>query len=370
MADLAALTMPKLGLAMTEGQVASWHREEGETITAGEEIADIETPKITAAYESPAAGTLRRKVVAPGETVPVGALIGVLAEPTAADAEIDAFIAEWQARFAAEAAEEGPAALEPEKIETPFGPIQILEGGPAEGKPLVLIHGFGGDLLTFFLLQPLLAERYRMLALDLPGHGGSTKALPAAADPAALAAVVGAVMTARGMKVAHLLGHSLGGAIALALAEAEPARVSALTLVSPAGLGPEINGDYIAGFIAARRPRELTALLATLFAGGQSLITREMIEGVLRYKRLDGVMAALTAIAAANMPEGRQAKSFRHVLMDPARPARIVWGRQDRIIPATHAEGLPLHVRVNIFEDAGHMAHMEKAADLARLLGS
>ncbi|HUC18403.1 MAG TPA: acetoin dehydrogenase dihydrolipoyllysine-residue acetyltransferase subunit [Acetobacteraceae bacterium] len=369
MADLAALTMPKLGLAMTEGQVASWHREEGDTIAAGEEIADIETPKITAAYESPATGTLRRKVVSPGQTVPVGALIGVLAEPTAADTEIDAFIAEWQARFAAEAAEEGPAAPEPERIETPFGAIQILESGPAEGEPLVLIHGFGGDLLTFFLLQPLLAERYRTLALDLPGHGGSTKTLPGA-DPAALAAIVSAVMTARGMPVAHLLGHSLGGAIALALTEAEPVRVSALTLVSPAGLGPEINGDYIAGFIAARRPRELTALLAILFAGGQSLITREMIDGVLRYKRLDGVTAALTAIAAANMPEGRQAKSFRHVLMDPARPAQIVWGRQDQIIPATHAEGLPLHVRVNIFEDAGHMAHMEKAADLARLLGS
>ncbi len=369
MADLAALTMPKLGLAMTEGQVASWHREEGDVIAAGEEIADIETPKITAAYESPAGGTLRRKVVAPGETVPVGALIGVLAEPAAEEAEIDAFIAEWQARFAASAAAEGPAAPEPERIETPFGPIQVLETGPADGKPLVLIHGFGGDLLTFFLLQPLLTERYRALALDLPGHGGSTKTLPGA-DPASLAAVVSAVMSARGMKPAHLLGHSLGGAIALALAEAEPERVSALTLVSPAGLGPEINGDYIAGFIAARRPRELTSLLATLFAGGQSLITREMIEGVLRYKRLDGVTAALTAIAAANMPEGRQAKSFRHLLADAARPVQIAWGRQDRIIPAMHAEGLPAHVRVSIFEDAGHMAHMEKAADLARLLES
>ena len=368
MAELAALTMPKLGLAMTEGQVASWHREEGETVKAGEEIADIETPKITAAYESPAGGTLRRKVVVPGETVPVGALIGVLAGPAAAEAEIDAFVAAWQARFAAAAASEAPAAPEPERIETEFGPIQLLEAGPAEGPPLVLIHGFGGDFLTFFLLQPQLATRYRTLALDLPGHGGSTKTL-SGADAAALAAVVGAVMTARGMPMAHLLGHSLGGAVALALTERDPVRVSALTLVSPAGLGPEVNADYISGFIAARRPRELATLLATLFAGGQSLITREMIEGVLRYKRLDGVAAALTAIAAANMPEGRQAASFRQVLADPVRPAHIIWGRQDRIIPAAHAEGLPAHVRVSIFEDAGHMAHMEKAADVARLLG-
>ncbi len=369
MAELAALTMPKLGLAMTEGQVAAWHRQEGEVVVAGEEIADIETPKITAAYESPAAGTLRRKVVEPGETVPVGALIGVLADPAAGEAEIDAFVAAWRERFAAASAAEAPAAPEPERVQTKFGPIQVLESGPEEGPPLVLIHGFGGDFLTFFLLQPLLAACYRTLSLDLPGHGGSTKTLPGA-DAAALAAVVGAVMSARGMQLAHLLGHSLGGAVALALAEREPERVSALTLVSPAGLGPEINADYIAGFIKARRPRELAALLATLFAGGESLITREMIEGVLRYKRLDGVAAALTAIAAANMPEGRQAGSFRHVLDDPARPAQIVWGRQDQIIPATHAEGLPAHVRVSIFEDAGHMAHMEKAADLARLLGA
>lgn len=368
MPELAALTMPKLGLAMTEGQVAVWHREEGETVAAGEEIADIETPKITAAYESPAGGILRRKVVAPGETVPVGALIGVLAEPAAGEAEIDAFIAAWQERFAAAAAAEAPAAPEPERVETEFGPIQVLESGPAEGEPLVLLHGFGGDLLSFFLLQPLLALRCRTLALDLPGHGGSTKTLKGA-DAAALAAVVDAVMTARSMPVAHLFGHSLGGAVALALTERNPARVSALTLVSPAGLGPEINADYIAGFMAARRPRELASLLAPLFAGGQSLITREMIDGVMRYKRLDGVTAALAAIAAANFPEGRQVRSFRHVLDDPARPARVIWGRQDRVIPPAHGENLPRHVRVSLYEDAGHMAHMEKAAEIARLLG-
>jgi pyruvate dehydrogenase E2 component (dihydrolipoamide acetyltransferase) len=367
MPEISALTMPKLGLAMTEGQVASWHKQEGDPIAAGEEVADIETPKITAGYESPAAGTLRRQVVAPGETVPVGALIGVLAEPAAPDSEIDAFVADWQSRFAAQSTAEAAPAPEPERIETQFGPIQLLEIGPSDAPPLVLIHGFGGDLLTFFLLQPLLAARYRTLALDLPGHGGSTKKLPGP-DPAALAAAVAAVMTARAIPTAHLLGHSLGGAVALALAEQEPARVSALTLVSSAGLGPEVNDDYISGFIAARRPRELATLLAMLFAGETNPITREMIDGVMRYKRLDGVAAALAAIAAATMPNGRQTVSLRHVLADPARPARIVWGRQDRIIPARDAEGLPSHVRVTLFEDAGHMAHMEKPADLARLL--
>ena len=368
MPGIAPLTMPKLGLSMTEGEVAAWHKEEGEIITAGEEIADIETPKITTALESPAAGTLRRRLAGPGESIPVGGLIGVLADPAISEPEIESFIADWQARFAAVKAEETvPAAPEPERITTPFGPIQVLEAGPPDAPALVLMHGFGGDYLSFLLLQPLLAERFRTLALDLPGHGGSTKQLPGP-DPAGLALAVGAAMTARGMHVAHLLGHSLGGAVALALAEQEPVRALSLTLISPAGLGPEINTDFISRFLAARRPRELSAVLGMLFAGEKIPITRDMIEGVLRTRRLDGAEAALKAIAAANFPEGRQARSFRHVLTNPDRPIQIVWGRQDRIIPAAHAERLPSHVRVTIFEETGHVAHMEKAEEVARLI--
>lgn len=366
MADIDALTMPKLGLAMTEGQVAAWHKEEGEKIAAGEEIADIETPKITTALESPAAGTLRRKVIPIGETVPVGALIGVLADPSTSDSDIDTFVADWQARFAAAAKEETAAAPEPEHIETPLGLLQVLEVGPADAKPIVLVHGFGADHLSFLFLQPLLAEHFRTLALDLPGHGGSTKKLPGA-DPASLGSAIAAAMTVRGIASAHLVGHSLGGAAALALAESEPARVSALTLISPAGLGAEVNLEYLTGFIAARRPRDLERVLGMLFAG-PAPITREMIDAVLRYKRLDGVDAALKAILATSFPEGRQAHSFRHVLADSSRPARVIWGREDRIIPSAHAAGLPPHVGVTLFDGIGHMAHMEKAAEVSNLI--
>lgn len=368
MAAIAPLTMPKLGLSMTEGEVAAWHRAEGDKIEAGEEIADIETPKITTGLESPAGGTLRRRVVGPGESVPVGALIGVLADAATPDEEIEAFIGAWQARFAAEkAAEPAEAAPEPERVATPFGPIQVLEAGLADAPPLVMMHGFGSDLLSFLLLQPLLAARFRTMAVDLPGHGGSTKNLPGP-DPASLAKAVGAAMTARGIQKAHLVGHSLGGAVALALTGNEPERSLSLTLISPAGLGPEINTDFISGFLAARRPRALAAVLAMLFADDKAPIGHEMIDAVLRAKRLDGAEAALSAIAAANFSEGRQQISLRPVLADPTRPVQVVWGRHDRIIPASQAEGLPPHVKVAIFENAGHVAHIEKPEDLARLI--
>ncbi len=73
--------MPKWGLAMEEGILARWAVDEGAEIAAGQEIMDIETTKIANVFESPVAGVLRKKVVKEGETVPVGALLGVVAEP-------------------------------------------------------------------------------------------------------------------------------------------------------------------------------------------------------------------------------------------------------------------------------------------------
>jgi pyruvate dehydrogenase E2 component (dihydrolipoamide acetyltransferase) len=90
------LTMPKLGLTMKEGSVAAWHVAPGSAVTEGEPVADIETSKITAAYDSPVSGLLRRQVVELGQMLPVGALIGVVADAGASEADIDAFIAGFQ----------------------------------------------------------------------------------------------------------------------------------------------------------------------------------------------------------------------------------------------------------------------------------
>ena len=93
MATLHALTMPKLGLTMKERSVAGWRVPPGGTVTAGEPVADIETSKTTAGYDSPVSGVLRRQVAGPDEMLPVGALIGVVAEGDATEADIDAFVA-------------------------------------------------------------------------------------------------------------------------------------------------------------------------------------------------------------------------------------------------------------------------------------
>lgn len=95
-APIHALTIPKLGLTMKEGSVAAWHVAVGGEVRAGEPVADIETEKITAAYDAPASGILRRQLAPKGEVRPVGALIGIVAAPDVPDAAIDAFVATFK----------------------------------------------------------------------------------------------------------------------------------------------------------------------------------------------------------------------------------------------------------------------------------
>lgn len=96
MAEIHALTIPKLGLTMKEGTVAAWHVEPGGEVKEGEPIIDVETEKTTAVYDAPVSGVLRRQVAKEGETLPVGALIGVIAAAGIPEAEIDAFVASYQ----------------------------------------------------------------------------------------------------------------------------------------------------------------------------------------------------------------------------------------------------------------------------------
>ena len=367
---IVAVTMPKWGLAMSEGTVVAWHRQEGAVVAAGDELMDIETTKITNVFESPVAGHLRRRVVAAGATVPVGALLAVVAEAATPEAEIEAFVARFAEAFEARAAEAEAAAAEPETIAAGGRRMRYLRLGEGEGGglPIVFVHGFGGDLNGWLFNQPALAERHPTIALDLPGHGGSEKEV-GAGDVAALRAALADFMAALGIAEAHLVGHSLGGAAALDLALAEPGRVRTLTLIAAAALGPEINMDFIEGFVAARRRKELKPVLA-LLVHDPAAIGREMVEEVLRYKRLDGVAAALEAIAGAAFAGGVQALRLEHRVAGLEAPVEVIWGRDDRILPAAHAEALAATIPVHLLEGAGHMVHMEKAAEVNALIAA
>ncbi len=366
MTDIVAITMPKWGLTMTEGKILGWLKHEGDAVGASDELLEIETTKITNVMEAGETGTLRRIVAQEGATLPIGGLMAVVAPAEMAEAEIDAFVAGFVAPEAGhddDATTEGPA---PQEIAAGEYRLRYLDLGSGDGPPVVFIHGFGGDLNAWMFTQPALAERRRTIAFDLPGHGGSVKNV-GAGDAATLAGAVAEGLTALGVKRAHLVGHSMGGALALYLAARRPELVASLTLLAPAGLGVKVNTGFIDGFVRLERRREAGEVLSQLVCD-PALIGRAMIEEVLRYKRLDGVGAALRTISAAWFAEGSQKLDLTGELAALKTPVQIIWGREDRIIPVAHAEAFQGRVPVHILDKVGHLPQMEKSAEVNRLI--
>ena len=362
--DISRLAMPKWGMSMTEATMLTWLAAEGAEVTVGAAVAEVETEKINGVVECTADGVLRRHVAQPGEVIPVGGLLGVIADAAVPDAEIDTFIEAFQASFVP-GEEDGAGGPQPQTIELGTRSIRYVKHGDGD-EVVVLLHGYGGDLENWMFLQPALTSGRSVYALDFPGHGGSSKDVGGGGVDDFAELVAGFIETINADRV-HLVGHSMGGAIASAVALRRPEGVASLTLVASAGLGQEISEEYVEGFRTAQSRRELKPVLEMLFSD-PSLVTRQLAETVLRYKRLDGVDDALRAISEAMFAGGRQQRVLASELGGLSAPLLVIWGGDDRVIPAAHLEAAPAGAETVKLEGVGHSPHMEKAQDVARLI--
>jgi pyruvate dehydrogenase E2 component (dihydrolipoamide acetyltransferase) len=357
------LTMPKWGLAMTHGQVVEWLVPEGAEVLAGTEVVEVETAKITGCVESSTVGTLRRHVAKSGQDVAIGGLLAVIADASISDDEIDRFVE----RFSPEDEDDESAShdLVPEFAEVGGRRLRYLKQGEG-GRPAVLIHGFTGSLDNWLFNQAVMAQQRAVYALDLPGHGQSSKDV----GDGSLEMLIGAaqdLLDALGLSQVHLVGHSLGGAVALGMALRNPQRVRSCTLIASAALGPEIDAEYIEGVVAANRRKELKPYLERLFAD-PSRVTRQQVDELLGFKRVDGVRDALGKLAKAFVTNGKQCAVFRDELQQLQTPTQVIWGDKDRIIPSSHAANLPDKTSVELLADCGHMVQMEAAREVNQLV--
>lgn len=277
--------------------------------------------------------------------------------------DVDAYAAEPRAASGATSAASDASIAAAPLVTT--GGLHLARRGGGAGTPYVFLHGFGADGFSW---QPLLAalgaDRPAVL-VDLPGHGRSAAA-PMAASFEDLAAAVAQALTQAGIEACHLIGHSLGGGVAIAVAEAARVEVRSLTLIAPAGLGPEIDGDFLKGLCRATRAESLRPWLLRLFVD-PSIVSPGYVQAALK-ARSDEARQAQAALADRLFPDGTQAGEMRAARRRIGAPQKIIWGECDRIIPMRHALGTGPDAALHFLPDVGHMPHVEAPEVVARLI--
>lgn len=416
--------MPKVDMDMASGKIMSWHIAEGDSVTKGDPLFDIETDKAAMEVEAPADGILH--FTAPeGTEIPIGKPcawlyadgeeVGEQPAPFGADTPPDpapepvAPVAEApspepaastptdktratprarhmarengvdiatltgsgprgriQADDVETALTRAPAPAAPPVFRAETGALSVTRSKGGTGTPVVLIHGFASDATSWAPIERHLKHR-PLIRIDLPGHGKSPKLrINSFAD---LVTEVRRAFDDLHLETAHLVGHSLGGALALALADTRPRSVASLTLIAPAGLGPDVNGTALNGICAATRDTSLGPWLRQLVAD-EDLITESYVRLSMAGRADPNLRAAQSALADVLFPDGVQAFDLRAALSRLEMPTKLIWGKQDAIIPWAHALRAPGQVGLHLFDGIGHMPQIEATDEVGKIIGT
>jgi len=245
----------------------------------------------------------------------------------------------------------------------------LVAGKPDAARSIVFLHGLGGSQSTWAGLLGSFVDSSRVAAIDLPGHGASDKPSSAAFPYTveALAQACGEAIAELGMAPAIVVGHSLGGAVAMQLAHDRPDLVEGLVLIASAGMGQEISHTLLDLVEAAPTLDEARAML-DLFFENKKLILERGVRDMHESRSQEGADAAMKAIANAVFSRDGQTTGLEERLADLTVPVLIVWGAFDRVVPFHHgasaARAIP-GAWVEIMAGIGHVPQVEAPEQLA-----
>lgn len=244
-------------------------------------------------------------------------------------------------------------------------PIAVRHpGGP--GAPMLMIHGYGADHRTFAANQPALSAAFDVWMVDLPGHGESQ---PDVGDGSitTLTRAVAAALDSNGLARVHIVGHSLGGAIAARLYHLRPELVGSLTLLSPGGFVSDIDDAFIMSYPALEEAGTAQWLLQRLVAR-PGLINKTMVAYVLAELERPGRREALTRIAVAMRGMHGEMTPAYAIVREHDVPRFVVWGTADRVNPIDVPAIAAFGGGSLVLPDVGHLPHAESAPQVNRAI--
>ena len=417
MAD--AILVPQVGQDLTEAKIVALNVKLGDKVAKGDIVAEVESEKATFEVEAFVAGIVISLPYGVGDLAPVleplmhlgqaGETVGAAAAapaPAASPVPVEIPQAESPQPSVAPAMESGngrssplarrvaaqnglqleriagtgprgavvmrdvTAALQtqPTHSTAPFAlrsgsSLKSLQAGT--GTPVVFLHGFGAELAAWLPLVARITVPNPMLGADLAGHGAASTHAVSGFD--ALVDDMAQRLSEAGISSAHLVGHSLGAAVAVALADRGDLDIRSLTLIAPAGLGPRINGDFVAGFVGARTEAALRRWMLNLVHAPDRL-GDAMVRAAFAARTEPARSGALAALAATLFEGNTQLFSVTPALRRLSCTIRVIFGLQDAIFRSTDADGLPGTVAVHRVEGVGHLPQVEAATVVGRLI--
>ncbi len=251
-----------------------------------------------------------------------------------------------------------------------------------EGPVLLLIHGMAGDFKNWEAVIEPLARNHTVIAPDLPGHGGSA---PGSGDYSlgSLASGLRDLLAALGHDSATLVGHSLGGGIAMQFSYQFPEMTERLVLVSSGGLGPEVSLVLRAAALpGADRFIATTAgglgAVGSTIGRGLGLVglrpgadIAEVGRGYVSLADRDRRAAFLATLRSVVGTGGQRVHAGDRLYLAEGLPVLIIWGARDPIIPAHHGEQAHEAIpgsRLEVFDGVGHLPQIEAPARFVSVL--